>query len=223
MYALVRLALIVLLQTAPEYSGPRRPPDPVRTMEAPDEDSLPAAPGAGHFVRVSDLSGLPADSLARAGFLDGFRSAFGESRFATEQVAKKTGAVKRGEALSNRFRLIDGSGEAKGAWRVRVSLAWTRAPAPAGDSLGAAAGLQARVEFQVVPPSRDDPETGPPGWRETLLFPAGHRIDAAYYQHAGRQVGLLVIEALHKTDGELDDDQRVVLEDAVRGSPAAPR
>jgi hypothetical protein len=70
-------------------------------------------------------------------------------------------------------------------------------------------------ESRGAPPAR--PRT------EWLRFPAGHPVDAAYYQQAGRQVAFLVLEAVHRARGELGDDQRLRLEGARRITPAAAR
>ena len=64
----------------------------------------------------------------------------------------------------------------------------------------------------------------PPAAREEWLrFPAGHPVDAAYHQLAGRQVAAVVMEAVQRARGELGEDRRLKLEQTRRVAPPATR
>jgi len=215
---------IVLLQISPEVTGlPNVPPERQRFMDEAEVDSLTPTTGARVPVMVEALEGAPAAPREREAFLKGFRSAFQERELRTERVMKKTGALRPGAPLRNGLRLAEGVDE-KGAWSVRVRLEWFTPQDSTADSLARAwPGRGARVTVtagwpegtRIMPPAL--PRT------EWLRFPAGHPVDAAYYQHAGWQVGFLALEAVQRARGELNDDQRLRLEDTRRITPAATR
>ena len=107
---------------------------------------------------------------------------------------------------------------------MRVRLEWFTPRDSAADSLARAwPGQGARVTVTADWP--EGTRLAPPALPRTewLRFPPGHPVDAAYYQHAGWQVGFLALEAVQRARGDLDDDQRLRLEDARRVTPAAIR
>lgn len=220
---MTRLCLLlglVFLQISPEVTGNvRGPVERPRTLEEADVDSLTPTTGTRIPVRVETLDNAPGAAPERDAFLRGFRGAFLERGLATERVEKKTGAVKPGAPLRNTLRLAEGEDE-KGAWRVRVRLEWFT-PSDSGsagvDSLARAwPGRGARVSVVVGWP--EGPRGTPPEQTRTewLRFPAGHPVDPAYYQQAGRQVAFLTLEAVQRVTGDLGDDQRLRLEDTRR-------
>ena len=215
---------IVLLQISPEVTGnPRNPAERPRLMEEAEVDSLLPTTGARVPVLVETLEGAPVAAPERAAFLRGFRGAFQERAIPTERIAKKTGAVRPGAPLRNGLRLAEEANE-KGAWSVRVTLEWLTPRDSTADSLARAwPGRSARVTVTVGWP--EGARALPPELPRTewLRFPAGHAVDAAYYQHAGWQVGFLVLEAVLRTNGDLNDDQRLRLEDTRRITPVTTR
>ncbi len=215
---------VVLLQLNPEVTGnPRTRGERLHVMDEAEVDSLAPTTGLRVPVLVEALEGLPAAKAEHEAFLKGFRGAFQERELPTERVAKRTGQVSPGSPLRNGLRLAEGVDE-KGAWSVRVRLDWLAAPDSAGDSLARAwPGRSARLTVTAGWPegTRLPPPAVPRvDW---LRFPAGHPVDAAYYQHAGWQVGFVALEAVLRAKGELGDDQRLRLEDTRRLAPAATR
>ena len=218
---------IVLLQISPEVPGTLRGPlEHPRATEEADVDSVDPTTGMRVPVRVETVENVPAAAPEREAFLRGFRGAFLERVLATERVAAKTGEVKPGPSLRNAFRLAEGEDE-QGAWRVRVWLDWFT-PSDSGsagaDSLARAwPGRGARVTVGVGWP--EGPRAVPPEATRTewLRFPAGHPVDPAYYQQAGRQVAFLALEAVERATGDLGEGQRLKLEDTRRLPPVAPR
>jgi hypothetical protein len=227
MTRLLLLLGIVFLQIAPEITGNvRGPVERPRTMEESNVDSLMPTTGTQVPVRVETLENVPVAVPERDAFLKGFRGAFLERELATERVAKQTGAVKPGSRLRNPLRLAEGDDE-KGAWRVRVRLDWFT-PSDSGsvgvDSLARAwPGRGARVTIVVGWP--EGPRVLPPEQTRTewLRFPAGHPVDRAYYQQAGRQVAFLTLEVVERATGDLGEDQRLRLEDTRRVPPVVAR
>jgi len=224
MTRLLLLLGIVLLQISPDITGsPRTPVKPPHVMDEAEVDSLTPTTGARAPVLVDALEGAPAAPREREAFLRGFRGAFQEREIPTERIVKQTGAVRPGAPLRNGLRLAEGVDE-KGAWSVRVRLEWFAPQDGAVDSLTRAwPGRGARVTVtagwpegtRIMPPAL--PRT------EWLRFPTGHPVDAAYYQHAGWQVGFLVIEAVQRARGDLNDDQRLRLDDTRRITPVTTR
>jgi len=208
---------IVLLQVSPEItSSPRPMVERPHFMEEAEVDSLMPTTGARVPVLVEALEGVPTVPAEREAFLRGFRGAFLEREIPTERVVKRTGEVRPGAPLRNGLRLAEGV-EEKGAWNVRVRIEWFAYPDSTADSLARAwPGRSARVTVtagwpegtRFVPPAQ--PRT------EWLRFPTGHPVDAAYYQHAGWQVGFLALEAVQRAKGDLNDDQRLRLENTRR-------
>jgi hypothetical protein len=215
---------IVILQISPEVTGnPRNPAERPHLMEEAEVDSLMPTTGARDPVLVEALEGAPAAVPEREAFLRGFRGAFQEREIPTERIAKKTGTVRPGAPLRNGLRLADEMNE-KGAWSVRVRLEWFTPQDSTADSLARAwPGRSARVTITVGWPQ--GPRILPPELPriEWLRFPTGHPVDAAYYQQAGWQVGFLVLEAVQRANGDLNDDQRLRLEDTRRITPITTR
>ena len=224
MTRLLLLLGIVLLQTTPDVTS--NPGNPIRAphvMDEADVDSLMPTTGARDPVLVEALEGLPAAPRERDAFLKGFRGAFQEREIPTERIAKKTGVVRPGTPLRNGLRLAEGVDE-KGAWSVRVRLDWFAPQDSAADSLVRAwpgRGAQVTVTAGWPEGTRSPPPALPR--TEWLRFPSGHPVDAAYYQHAGWQVGFLALEAVLRANGDLNDDQRLRLDDTRRTTPAAIR
>lgn len=215
---------VVLLQLSPAITGnPRSPVARPHPAEDTEVDSLTSATGVLVPVLVEALEGAPVVPREREAFLRGFRAAFQEREIPTERVAVKTGAVRPGVLLRNGLRLAEGEGE-KGAWRVRVQLEWFVPPDSAADSLARAwPGRGARVTVTAGWP--EEKRLQPPALPRTewLRFPTGHPVDAAYYQHAGWQVGFLTLEAVLRAKGDLNDDQRLRLDDTRRITPVVTR
>ncbi len=224
------LALLFAQESVPRsIEGFSKPASRPHTMEESDVDSIAATLERFAPVYVAGIEGVPLRPPERDRFLEGFRAAFVEKDLPTERV-EKTGAIVAAEPLRNRVQLV---GDESGAqWLVRIRIEWL-APdrdslgeaRDAGDSLAAAwPGLRAHVrvslEWNGSEPRRGG-TTAP--LEEWLRLPSGHPVDAAYFQHAGRQIALLALEALHRPDGLLDDDQRVKLEDTRREPPPALR
>jgi hypothetical protein len=220
MTRLLLLLGFVFLQVSPEAHVPiERPRRPSETAE----DSLPPPTGARVPVLVEGLEGLPAAPRDREAFLRGFRGAFQESELPTERVARKSGAVRADAPVRNRLRPAEGVGE-KGAWRVRVRLSWFAPPDSAADSLLRSwPGRDARVLVTVAWPEEERSAPPEQARNEWLRFPPGRPLDAVWYQHAGWQIGLLALEAVQRAAGDLDDDQRLRLDDARRVVPAPAR
>ena len=215
---------IVLLQTSPDLTGnPRNPVERPRHVDESEADSLTPTTGVRTPVLVEALEGAPVAARERDAFLRGFRGAFQEREIPTERIVRKTGAVMPGAPLRNRLRLAEGVDE-KGAWSVRVRLEWFAPRDSAADSLARACpGRSARVTVTTNWP--EETRIMPPALQRTewLRFPTGHPVDAAYYQHVGWQVGFLALEAVQRVKGDLDDDQRLRLEDVRRITPVATR
>jgi len=206
-HVLVLLALLLGIPDTPEPGGGSHPPaDRVHSMTEADVDSLTPTTGALLPVLVVALEPQLSERSNRDGFLRGFEGAFGEGAFPTERVARRTGAVRTAAPLRNRFRLGEVD-EEPAAWTARVKVEWV---VPAPDSAAARDSL-ARAGARPLPHT------------ESLRFSVGHPVDAAYYRHAGRQVAFLVLEALHRAQGLLNDDQRVRLENTRRAAGAAAR
>lgn len=224
MIRLLALLGIVLLQIEPGVTRvPPRLIEPQHFRDEAEVDSLMPTTGVRVPVLVDALDGLPVGPRERAAFLQGFRGAFQEGEIPTEFVAVKTGAVRPGTPVRNELRLAEGVDE-KGAWSVRVRLEWFAPRDSAADSLSRAwPGRSARVTVTVGWP--EGTHVTPPALprAEWLGFPAGPPADAAYYQHAGWQVGLLVLEAVQRTQGDLGDEQRLRLDDPRRSLPVTAR
>jgi len=228
---LLLLAFVLLQGQVDPTVRPQKPMERPRVMEESNVDSLLPTTGAARVLSVLALEGVPADPRARTVFLKGFHDAFREGDLRTERVAKPGGKAQPGGTLHNRFRLAE-AGEDKDTWTARVRLEWF---APRPDTVpgrGAEAeslariypGIGVRVELQVrQPPDADDPGPDKPAAASAvaLRFPAGHPVDAPYWQLAGRQVGFVLLEAVHRAEGDLTEEQRLVLESARR-LPAAP-
>jgi hypothetical protein len=215
---------IVLLQISPGFTGnPRNPVERPHFRDEAEVDSMMPTTGALVPVLVEALEGMPLAPLEREAFLRGFGGAFQEREIPTERVVKRTGVIRPGAPLRNRLRLAEGVDE-KGAWSVWVRLEWFAPPDSATDSLTRAwPGRSARVNVTVGWP--EGTRIRPPALSrtESLRFPTGHPVDAAYYQHIGWQVGFLVLEAVQRAKGDLNDDQRLQLENTYRITPVVTR
>ena len=224
MTRLLLLLGIVLLQLSPSVTGnPRSPVERQRLTDETETDSLELPTGGQVPVLVEALDGAPVAPLERDAFLRGFRGAFQEREIQTERLVKKTGAVRPDAPLRNCLRLAEGVDE-KGAWSVRVRLEWFAPQDSTADSLARAwPGRSARVTVTAGWP--EETRIRPPALPRTewLRFPAGHPVDAAYYQRAGWQVGFLALEAVQRAKGDLNDDQRLRLDDTRRITPVVTR
>ena len=224
MTRLLLLLGIVLLQISPDITvSPRTPVKPPHVMDEAEVDSLTPTTGARVPVLVDALEGAPVAPRERDAFLRGFRGAFQEREIPTESIVKKTGAVRPGALLRNELRLAEGVDE-KGAWSVRVRLEWFAPQDSTADSLARAwPGRSARVTVTAGWP--EGTRFLPPALPRTewLRFPTGHPVDAAFYQHAGWQVGFLALEAVQRAKGDLNDDQRLRLDDTRCVTPPASR
>ncbi len=228
---LLLLAFVLLQGQVDPTVRPQKPMERPRVMEESNVDSLLPTTGAASVVNVPALEGVPADPRAQAAFLKGFHDAFREGDLRIERVAKTGGKARPGETLHNRFRLAE-AGEDKDTWTARVRLEWF---APRPDTVpgrGAEAeslariypGIGVRVELEVRPPpdaGNGGPDKPAATSAVTLRFPVGHPVDAPYWQLAGRQVGFVLLEAVHRADGDLTEEQRLVLENARRLPPAS--
>jgi hypothetical protein len=227
---LLFLAFVLLQGQTDVNMPPPRPVERPHVMEEAEVDSLTPTTGAALLVSVAALEGVPVAAPAREAFLRGFRGAFREAELRTDRVAKRTGLVRAGEPLRNRFRMAEPD-DAGTAWTARVRLEWSAGtPDTSGGTATAAGslarawpGLAARVTIEAQKPETPRSESRPVPETTSLRLPSGHPVDAPYWQHAGRQVAFLLLERLHRLDGDLDDSQRVRLEDARRGAPGGAR
>lgn len=220
---LLLLLGLLVLQLPPGVTGePRGRGERARVAEETDVDSLTSRTGTLVPVLVESLEGLPAAAAEREAFLRGFRGAFQQRELPTERLAPGTGEAKPGPSLRNGLRLAEGMDE-EGAWRARVRLAWVAPPDSAPDERTLAwPGRSARLTVAAAWPE-DARKPPPPLTRsEWLRFPAGHPVDAAYYQHCGWQVGYVALEAVLRAKGDLDDRQRLRLDDTRRLAPPPP-
>ena len=232
MSRLLLLLGLALLQVTPELTGhSNNPVERPHVLDEADVDSLTPVTGERVPVRVDAIEGVPAAARERDAFLKGFRGAFVERALASERVERRTGVLRRGGTLRNGLRLADAPDE-KGAWGVRVWLEWFTPQDSTLDPLFRPwPGRGARVTVTVARPEVEAkgaaavPRAATPDAPRaaTLRFPAGHPVDAAYYQQAGRQVGFLALEAVLRARGDLDDDQRLRLEDTRRLAPDVAR
>jgi hypothetical protein len=230
MSRLLPLLGLVLLQVSPELSGHSNiPTERPRTMDEAEVDSLMPMTGALVPVWVETIEGVPADAAAREAFLAGFRGRFREREVPGERYARRDRAWRPGAPVSCRLRLADEPGE-RGAWTVRVRLAWRVPRDSTADSTARAwPGLAAHVSVTAVAPEASParvlaaPRAPDAPREEWLRFPPGHPVDAAYHRLAGRQVAALVMEAVQRARGELGEDRRLRLEQTERGVPPAAR
>jgi hypothetical protein len=225
------LALLLGVPAEPRsVEGQGKPAARPRDMDETEVDSLAASMERLESVYVAAIDGVPAEARLREAFLKGFHEAFGEKTLATERVARKTGAATAGEPLLNHMQLVVDDDGAR--WLVRVAVQWlvpppdsTQARGSPADSLARAwPGLGVHVKLEIER-NEDSPGRGAKTVpvEQWLRLPAGHPVDAAYYQHAARQVALVALETLHRPGGWLDDNQRLMLEDARREPAAAAR
>jgi hypothetical protein len=239
---LLSLALM-MMQIPPDATGGRTRVERDHAMDESDADSLLSAARArsGLAVGVDAIAGLPVAPAEREAFLEGFRQAFLAREFPAERVARRGGAVTAAAPLRASVRLATGEDE-EGAWASRLRLEWFTPADSTADSLARAwPGRAVRVAVVLTPPEDEAPrtsvaggrghapgvDTGQPGGPAgsapvALRFPVGHPVDAAYLHNAGRAVGLLLIEALAHARGELSEDRRLRIEDALRLAPADP-
>ena len=218
--------VFMALPGMPELGRPPKPVERVRTMEETDVDSLVPVTGVLTPVRVAALEGMPRDAEERPAFVKGFLDIFREKDLARERLSRRTGAARAAGSMRNRFRLAEAH-DTDEMITVRGRLDWyTPAPDTAGgapDSLALAwPGLGVHVFLVLAWPESSG---GRPNQEveEWLAFPAGHLVDAFYYQNVGRQVALVLLEALHRSTGELDEDERLELEDTRRTGPPPGR
>ena len=230
MNRLLLLCGLVLLQVSPGLTGHSNiPTERQHTMDEAEVDSLAPMTGALVPVWIETIEGVPAAAAEREAFLKGFRGRFREREAPLERFARRDSAWKPAGPASLPLRLADEPGE-KGAWTVRVRLEWRVPRDSTADSTARAwPGLAARVTVTAMAPEAASPlaplrAMAPPAAREDWLrFPAGHPVDAAYHQLAGRQVAALVMEAVQRARGELGEDRRLKLEQTRRVAPAVAR
>lgn len=199
--------------------------------------ATPAYTGAPRFVQLTSVEGLPADSSVRRDFIEGFRGAFAEPDFPSQ---KRLGDETWGANLNvpNRFKLLEGF-PADDAWTLQVVIG---APPPAGQpprqhprpgdpkrrmlvSRRASRGMIAvftalspeairngaralpeRIAFAFPSPPPADPST-------QAVVSSGFEYS---WSEAGRVAGLLALETLHHHSGDLNANERLVIEPAVR-------
>jgi len=229
MKRILLLLAFVLLQGQTDIPiRPPKPPERPHIMEESDVDSLQPTTGVASVVSVAALEGVPADPRAQAAFMRGFRDAFREGDLRTERVAKPGRPARPGPTLHVRFRLAEAEDD-KDLRTARAKLVWFAPPPDTVPGRGAAAdslarvypGLGVSVTVEVREPGTPGREKPPLHHTVSLRLPSGHPVDAPYWQLAGRQVAFIVLEAVHRQDGDLDEDQRVKLEDARRVPPPA--
>ncbi len=174
-------------------------------------------PDRPHVLLLDAVAGgLPADPDEAAAFAAGLRGAFEPDLYLTEGATE--GPPRLTMPLANRFRLVHGEPFGD-EWRVQVTLlGWVRATPGSADSLP---GL--RVALTVRSPAVAAAGMAGEASREELRFEVPDRPRAAWYGHAGRAVGLLVVEALHRRTGDLEADTRVRNDGTTRRPFRAPR
>jgi hypothetical protein len=214
------LLLSLLVQPGqPSIQGSGPPIAREHIVNESDMDSVMAALQPFESVFVSAIDGVPAARDERERFLRGFRDAFGEKSLRTERLRKGASQAVSDEPLVNRMRLVAEEDAAR--WALRIGIEWQAPPldsvnlgAGASDSIARAwPGLRAAVRVRLSPSGGQGEETGVRTieFEYRVRFPAGHPVDASYYQLAGRQVAFL------------GDDQRLVLEDTLREPVPASR
>ena len=201
----------------------------------------PAAARDTMPVTIQDFVGLPADSLDRREFLDAFRAAMDQD-MPCEMRAGETWSAS-GPRL-NAFRLLDAA-PADQAWvldltlglppQVRVSRARPKGskvtPRPRVSELRASRGLTIVVAASSPSAVAQGAEPAPVRFavyfadaRRTLVPTA--RIPGGGYDFpwadAGSVVARAALEALHRANGELKDDERADLAPATRMGEETP-
>ncbi len=230
MSRLLLLLGIVLMQALPDLPGHTViPTERPHEMDEAEVDSLMPTTGAPVPVWVETIEGVPAAPAGREAFVKGFRGRFGEREVPSERFARRDRVWKPDAPVVCGLRLADGPDD-KGAWTVRVRLAWRVPRDSTADSTARAwPGLEVGVTVTALAPAsgswRELAQTvAPPAPRtEWLRFPAGHPVDAAYHQLAGRQVAAVVMEVVQRERRELGEDRRLRLEQTLRLAPAADR
>ncbi len=193
----------------------------------------PPALGAPHFVQLTALAGLPADSTMRAEFTAGFRSEFAADQLASE-TRSADGTWASGPPVMNRFRLLEGS-PADDAWTLHVVLGSPPPLVRPGKSADAqrrsvptrrtSRGMIAALEVTIPQSPTTDARTT--SARVGFAFPAtGAAADAALgvpatgyafpWGDAGRAVARLALEELLRASGDMSAGERCVLAPAVR-------
>ena len=199
---------------------------------ASDAGRTPLAPGAPKFAQLVSLTGVPADSSMRMEFLSGFRGVFALDEVPGERLSRGSG-WNTGLPLPNRFRLLEGS-PADDAWKLEVVIG---SPPPLHTQASAhrtAHTIPTRrtsrgmiVAFVMNVP---DPAGGPSRAvqsRFAFVFPAAGASAAGDlavpsngyafpWGQAGRIVGSLALEALHRESGDIVDAERMDIQPAVR-------
>jgi hypothetical protein len=230
MNRLVLLLGLVLLQALPDVPGHAIiPTERPQVMDEADVDSLAPTIGAPVPVWVVRYErGLP-EASERKAFARGFNDRFREREMPSERFVRRDSVWKPDAPVVCNLRLADEPGE-KGAWTAHVWLDWHAPRDSTADSTARAwPGLLARVSVTVAAPEPTSalapaqPVAPAAPHEEWLRFPAGHPVDAAYHQLAGRQVAAVVMEAVQRARGELGEDRRLRLEQTERVCPPAAR
>jgi hypothetical protein len=191
----------------------------------------PPAPGAPKFAQLVSLTGVPPDSSMRTEFLAAFRGVFMEDEVPGERLSAAR-EWKQGLPLPNRFRLLEGS-LADDAWKLDIVIG---SPPPlrrreSGDRSARTVptrrmsrGMVAALVMRVPDPSGGVPRTVQTNF--AFVFPAAGAgatdlaVPATGYAYpwsrAGRVVGSLVLEALHRESGDIVDSERMDIRPAVR-------
>jgi hypothetical protein len=185
-----------------------------------------AAPGVANLAVLTSIEGLPTDPLAARAFMAGLRGAFSEDDYPTEVADVKERMRGAKEPLTNRFRLAEGDAFGD-EWRVQVTvMGWWgvgAGVAPPADTAGARSrGAGLRVNIAVLSPAAAEVGARPIPTREDLSLEVPLEPRGKFFAHAGRMVGLLAIEALHRQSGDLDETTRLRL-DRTERSPIVVR
>ena len=177
-------------------------------------DSEPSAhtPGVPTFARIVASEGVPPDSLGGRDFWAAFRGAFMRTMLPTERPSTRPAEFTVSVPVSNRFALLEGSGESIDAYRVQLALEWLPPTAPAGTK---AKETRVRVSVSAWPPGVDPDVVRLAAARDVIGVKATHD-RAALARAVGRNAAILVLEHVHHLNGELPGEERLRLEQATR-------
>ena len=170
------------------------------------------APGVPTFARIVSSEGVPPDSLGGRDFWAAFRGAFMRTMMPTEKPSVRPGEFTVSVPISNRFALLEGSGESIEAYQVQIALQWLSSAASVS-----AGKAPARVVIGVIawPPGVDPSVVRMAAARDTISVKST-KDRAAMSRALGRNAAILVLEHVHHLNGELPGDERLRLEQATR-------
>ena len=195
--------------------------------------ATPSAPGVHHFVQLTSIEGLAADSASRERFMSAFRDAFSESDLPAQ--SGHDGEWKAAESVTNHFRLLEGSA-AEDAWQLQVVLGVPplaapptkkKAPKhvvrPQGSPATTLRRTSRGLHVTVVAISPEAAKAGarpipfstgiafplqrPAGSTGDLLVPRGG-YDYPWEQ-AGRAAAMVALDRLHHLSEDLPADERL--------------